>query len=317
MDLNFPREYQWSGHESYRIPVLIDIRPELKRGQNVIAIQIESRRAPAKFALIGGITLATGRHIPLKSGPDWRATTVPPGHGVMDWTHGGYDDHLWQSAATGQAPSGTTVRSFDSQVFACPMEGQLLESPNATAADSVWYRSNWDIAVQPESAWIRLFTTRKFDLFVNDRHVSLKQSFVPDADNGEWILGCDQSQDPRSRPTVLDPDEADSPFVGDDFELPPSGDPTRWGFRSMPVTIHELQSRSRHARTPYADKFGSVRSREDDPSGHPDSLDYPNGVRPPALQRNRHVEHFVAFDLSRSRATGSQQGRNSTGTIRQ
>ncbi len=258
IDLNFPREYQWSGHDSYRLPMFIDIRPELRRGRNVITVQIESRGAPARFALIGEITHAQGKTIPLKSGAGWRAAAVPPRQGALDWTEPNYDDVGWDRALATAPPPGRTWQTFDTRVFKTPFDGQLLESLQATSADSIRFRSQWKVLGQPRSAWIRLFATRQFDLFVNGQHICCADSFAPDADAGQWVIGREQAQDPQERPAVLDPDELDSPYVGHDFEQPPTGDPTRTNYRALPLSSRELRLRSTNSGSLFAEKYGSV-----------------------------------------------------------
>lgn len=299
VDLNFPREYQWSGHDSYRIPVLVDIRPELKRGRNVISVQIESRRAPARFALIGHITLANGRTVPLKSGKDWRAAAVPPRLGVLDWTDPDYHDAPWGEAVPAAAPPAQTWRSFDVRPFTTLFHADLLQAPQASATDSVWFRSRYHVPAKPRSAWIRLLSTRPYDLFVNDQRVSYVGAFPPDADAGQWLMGRSPAQDPQERPAILDPDELDSPFVGRAFEQPTTGDPTRTDFRALPLVSRELRLRGCNSRTLFSEKFSSVWNRELDPSGPSNELHYPYGKTPAAHHKNRLTENYVAYDLSR------------------
>jgi hypothetical protein len=57
MALNYPREYQWTGHESWRLPTYLDITNQLQLGKNVICVEVESRKAPACVSFEGEITL--------------------------------------------------------------------------------------------------------------------------------------------------------------------------------------------------------------------------------------------------------------------
>jgi hypothetical protein len=299
MDLNFPREYQWSGHDSFRLPVLVDIRPELRPGRNVICVQIESRTAPARFALIGAIKLANGRTVALRSGNKWRAMAVASRQGSLDWTDVEYRDRQWPNAVAAAEPRGQTWQHFDSRAFTAPFRGPLLESPQATAADPIWYRWQAAITRSPRSAWIRLLTNRRFDLFINGQPVAFDQSYYPDPDTGQWIMGREAALDPHERPSPLDPDELDSPFVGTGYEQPESGDPTRTDFRSLPLATRELRLHGSSAVNRFTEKHGSVWSPELDPAGHLGALDYPHGTVPTTHHHDRRTEYYVAYDVSR------------------
>ena len=63
-----------------------DIAPELRHGDNVICVQIESRKAPAMVAIDGEVTLHSGNTISLESNTKWRAEPIPLGSLSMNWT---------------------------------------------------------------------------------------------------------------------------------------------------------------------------------------------------------------------------------------
>jgi hypothetical protein len=297
--LNFPREYQWSGHDTHRFPVLVDIRPELKAGHNVIGVQIESRRAPAKFMLYGEITLSTGQRIELGSGSLWKSEPVPPGLQETDWTDPSYDDKSWRCAQRAEPPKGSLWRSFDHTVFSEPMTGSWIQHPHASSAEAVVFRHDWNVDCAPQEAWLRLATNRYFDLFVNGTRVSSKDVFAPDLDSGQWILGRHRALDPRERPTLLDPDELDSPFVGHEYEDPPAGDPTHNDFSGLPRTSNDVRHSLNNAELAFAKKHATVRPRELDLTGHVHDWSFPDNVRPQSHGYSRQVGGYVAYDVSR------------------
>ncbi|MFO0957688.1 MAG: hypothetical protein U0800_09530 [Isosphaeraceae bacterium] len=90
--LNFPREYQWSSHRNDWLPSVHDITPHLKPGDNVIAVEIESRQAPAMVKIEGEILLWSGDRIRIDSDAGWLAEPVPPFDPRYDWTEPRYND---------------------------------------------------------------------------------------------------------------------------------------------------------------------------------------------------------------------------------
>ncbi|MEM6822116.1 MAG: hypothetical protein AAF558_09270 [Verrucomicrobiota bacterium] len=102
--LNYPREYQWDGHETYRFPIYIDILPFLKKGTNILAVEIETRTAPAKFLLDGEITFISGNTLNLKSDSSWRAEPTGLGANRTHWSNPDFKDDHWRPALLGPPP---------------------------------------------------------------------------------------------------------------------------------------------------------------------------------------------------------------------
>ena len=57
MALNFPREYQWDGHDTWRLPSYIELTSSFQTGKNVVTIETESRSAPASVSFVGEIQI--------------------------------------------------------------------------------------------------------------------------------------------------------------------------------------------------------------------------------------------------------------------
>ncbi len=296
LGLVFPREYQWSGHDSYRLPVLVDIRRELRPGRNVICVQVESRRAPAKFCLGGEITLATEQRLDLTSTSQWKAEPVPPTH---EWTDPDYDDRGWSNAHAAEPPAGPLWRSFAREVFSEPFRGDRLRHPAAPAGSELWFQGMWRIPDRPEEAWLRVWTDRPFDLFINGIRVAARRPVVPELDSGQWIMERQRGLDPQDRPTLLDPDELGSPFAGDDFETPPAGDPTRTDFRWLPNHVAELRMRPSRRPVTFTDRYAQVQGVELAAQGHREGWSFPDPVRPQSHRHDRHQECLVGYDVTR------------------
>ena len=144
--LNFPREYQWDGHDHWRLPIFLDIAAELRPGDNVVCVEVESRSAPASFCLGGQIQLRSGETISLDSDGTWRAEPVPPGVARYDWTHPDYEAHSWRNAPTVHAPKGATYTAAPPRVFSIPFAAQWLRHPTASPGDAVWFETTWTLA---------------------------------------------------------------------------------------------------------------------------------------------------------------------------
>ncbi len=296
--LNFPREYQWSGHDSFRLPTMIDVRRHLRAGKNVICVSIESRKAPASFVLDGEITTRTGEAIPLRSSVDWKAAATPVGTATDTWEQLAYSDTAWDSAVVVAAPPGTLWQSCPLPIYRDRFAGEWVQHPLAQAEDSVWLRGTWQLDTSPEEAWLRVVTNRYFDLYVNNTRVHLPHHFPPDLDSGQWLLERRRGLDPQSRPTLLDPDELNSPFVGHEFENPPSGDPTTHDFRWM-ATVDEIKSQGNFGNRQFLEKTAQVGPQDATGTWDPQLPSVPNAILPQSSRVNRHHGGFMAYDVSR------------------
>ena len=305
--LNFPREYQWTGHESFRVPVFVDIRPELERGENVICVQVESRTAPAKLILAGEIRLASGERIDLSTSQDWVAESIPVGRSNTHWTDVHYDDVAWRAAQVAGSPRGSFWRTFDAGLFATPFDSRWLKHSTASAEEAVVFQRDWQIDQTPQEAWIRLATNRYFSLFINDVRVAPQDGFAPDLDSGQWIMERQRGLDPQDRPAILAPEETDSPFVGNAFERPPTSDPTTHDFQWMKRSSADVRIRAQGDQARFARKAGSVHGSELDANNRQGPWNFPEDVRPQSHHTDRQLAGFVGYEVAQLLRRGANR----------
>ena len=232
MALNFPREYQWDGHDNWRIPNYIELTSSLHAGKNVITIDAESRSALAMVSFVGEIQMQNGTVIPIRSDESWLAESAIPGPQLLNWTEPGYWDKQWQQATIVEGPADQGFRSHPEQIYSQAFESSWIRHPTASNKASVEFKVDWNINQSIDEAWIRLLTNRNYELYINDQRVRVASVKPPDLDNGEWVFGRAAAFDPVTNPELLDPDEVGSSFVGSRFETPRKGHRNLGEFRN-------------------------------------------------------------------------------------
>ena len=303
--LNFPREYQWSSHRNEWLPVFLDITKYFTPGSNVITIEVEARKAPAMVKVEGEILLWSGERIRFDSDSQWRAEPVPPLNIRYDWTDPRYQDHEWRSAfnvsKSGQSVPTRHYRMFDERVLTTPFSGWWIRNDHADSSEAVWFEAKWDLRTMPDDVWLRLAVNRSFDLFINDRRVSVPLLGNPDLDSGDWLLGTPRGADLPAAPELLDPDEIGSLFVGGRFESPRHGDPTAVLFKDRTAREKQLnKTKDKPWATDRAElpgEYDVLKEEGQDVMPH-DAVPYqPETHQPKALGRDRAIGGLVAYDI--------------------
>jgi 4-amino-4-deoxy-L-arabinose transferase-like glycosyltransferase len=220
MALNFAREYQWTDHQNHLLPVFIDLTPYLTRGPNVIGVEIESRQAPAKVRFDGAVTLWSGQVISLASDTHWQAETNPPYFQKIDWRLPAYRTHAWRQALRADPPPEQPLRAFDPRIYATPFSGRWMRHPQASAQDSVWFSTQWEIDQPPDEAWLRLVTNRNFELFINGQRRQLEVPDVRGLETGEWIYGHQRAANRMLHVEQLYTDDVAEDFVARHYTGP-------------------------------------------------------------------------------------------------
>jgi 4-amino-4-deoxy-L-arabinose transferase-like glycosyltransferase len=211
LDLTFPREYQWEGHRSERLPAFFDIAPFLTVGKNALCVEVEVRSAPALFSLEGEIVLWSGEVIPLQSDESFRAAPTPPVDRL--WTQASSSDLDWPAATRAQAPDEPLLVTLDPAVYRKPFAGEWLRA--ARQGDgAVWFETTWSLPGAPRDAWLRVVTNGTFEVFVNDQGVEVADTRPEELDTGDWLVGPRTSMDSPAAAESLDPREIGSLFVG-------------------------------------------------------------------------------------------------------
>lgn len=223
MALNFPREYQWDGHDTWRLPTYIDLTSSFNQGKNVVTVEVESRLAPARASFVGEIQLWSGEVIPINSDESWVGEAAIPGPQFLDWTELYYWDKEWRQAVVTEGPAKSGYRSHPEQIYCESFDRHWLRHPSATSKSGVTFRTQWKLEQPIDEAWIRLLTNRGYELRINGSRVRVASVKAPDLDNGDWVFGRGSAHDPTNNPELLDPDEVGSNFVGTRFESPRKG----------------------------------------------------------------------------------------------
>jgi 4-amino-4-deoxy-L-arabinose transferase-like glycosyltransferase len=224
MALNFPREYQWDGHDNWRLPTFVELTSSFVPGRNVIAIEAESRLAPARVTFEGEIQLWSGEIITLRSDDTWLGESSVSGPQFLDWTETYFWDKEWQNAVICDGPTDQALRTVPEPVYSEPFAGDWLRHPTVATDAEITFATEWRIDRPVDEAWLRLLSNRSYELYINDMRVRVASTRGTDLDNGNWVFGRGSAHDPISQPELLDPDEVGSSFVGKQFESPRKAD---------------------------------------------------------------------------------------------
>ena len=296
MALNFPREYQWTGHKNYLLPTFLDITSHLRQGRNVIGMEIESRSANAAIAFHGEIQLWDGEIIPICSDTSWKAEPVPPGPQLLDWTEPAYWDKEWNQAIVTKGPAERFLRNVPNELFSRPFNGRWM-SPQPSHSDSKFV-TTWKLDRKVDEAWLRIVTNRRFELFVNEQRVSVANNRSDELDNGQWVLGRDTALDPIAAPELLDPDEAAEFFVGEKVEQPRDAQANLREFKDLKIKTHlPFRNYKTTNRAEEGGEFDPTRTLAES-RRTPEKPDLPaEKPIPNSLKRDRASGGFLAYSI--------------------
>jgi len=301
MALNFPREYQWSGHANTLTPVFFDIRPYLRAGRNAICIETEARKPGSAVILAGEIRLSGGAVIPIATNPSWLAEPVPVDCTQDEWVRPEIRMDGWRRAQVwnrgprsgkGIVPSGTFENPFAGKwVGLAP-----LENGQAGFEELVL---KWDQNGTPDDTSLKIATAAPYALFLNGEPVRASGRARNPLNDGGWLVTWDARRPLATPPTLLDPDETDSSFSGYRFENPRHGDPTSNNFKRYENTLNRTRERpnSNEQGEQLDDKFGDklIKGRTPDPHGSDEEAT----LTPPLeVARTRNIEGFHAYSLT-------------------
>lgn len=299
MALNFPREYQWDGHDNWRLPMYSTFTSSLRPGKNVLCLELESRCQQAKANIEGEILLWTGETIPICSDESWRASNAMTTVQRVDWTETNFVDLDWSPAIECVGPAYSGYRSNAVEIYRDPFEANWMQSPAQSNSQQVEFELDWKIDGRPAEAWLRLVTNRTYEVFVNDIRVEVDSIRPPDLDNGNWVFGRGSAKDPSAKPELLDPDEVGSSFVGKSFLTPRSVDQEVSEFES-PFARNASQFHQRRAfhRDNISGEFETKRSLAETRRAPARPAVIPNRPMPNALKRQSYTGGFLAYDIS-------------------
>lgn len=300
MALNFPREYQWTGHANEKTPIYFDIRPYLKKGNNTICIETEGRKAKPAFILTGEISLKDGSVFPLNSNAVWLAEPVPVNCTQAEWVKAEVRLEGWRNAVAWKRGPRFGKVTVSHGVFEKPFSGKWIAlSTLRSEAGFEELVLRWDGNDARVGTYLRIAASAPYAVSLNGHPVRpASRANAPLADGG-WLVGWEGRRPLATMPTLLDPDETGSAFAGHRFENPRHGDPTENDFKRYENTANRTRERPNATAQGEGldDKYGekSAKGRLADPYGYDEEA---NLVAPLEVSRTRTEEGYHAYGLS-------------------
>lgn len=298
--LNFPREYQWDGHDNWLLPTYIEFTNSLQIGKNLLCLEIESRSLPASVSFFGEIVLWNGEVITIQSDESWKSEPVPLGPQVLDWTEPGYWDKEWRHAQVCKGPANSVLRSVPTSIFEKPFDGCWMKVNAGLKYPNASFACNWNVNSEIDEAWIRIISNRRYQVFINDVLLTVGHNRPPDLDNGDWMLGRNTALDPVSTPELLDPDETSSFFSGEKFENPRDAQADLNEFKNLkPKTHLPFRNYKTTNRAEDGGEFDPTRTLSES-RRTPETPDLPaEKPIPNSLKRDRAVGGFLGYSIQR------------------
>ena len=300
MSFNFPREFQWVAHSNYLTPIYFDIRPYLHLGNNAICIEIESSKPSPAVILTGEIHLTGGATVHLNSNAAWAAEPVPVHCTQDEWVRSKVRLNGWRPAkiwnrgprhGSSMVPPGTFENAFGGKWMGLAP----LDDGHAGFEELVL---NWDSQNPGANAILRVATAAPYAITLNGQAVRPSSRERSPLNDGGWLVSWDGRRPLASLPTLLDPDETESPFAGHRFENPRHGDPTANNFKRFENVLNRTRERpnSTGPGEGLDDKYGEkgVKGRSSDPYGYDEEASL---VVPLEVSRIRNKEGFYAYSL--------------------
>ena len=223
LGLNFPREYQWSDHANWKVPIYVDLSKHLQGGSyNSICVTTHARHERPSFILTGNISLASGEQVPLRSNASWKACFAAQQLTKMEWFAPGISIEHWDQAR--QIPDvARKVYQFPPKgFFETEFGGQWL--PVSTARDR--FETQWNLTHKTGEEWLRVITSDPYILKVNGKTVRPNTGRKIHPAHGRWMVRSTGRKALAVPPEMLDPDEANQVFTGKGFLNPKHGRPS-------------------------------------------------------------------------------------------
>ena len=302
---NFPREYQWSGHNNAKIIIFFDLRPYLKKGKNVLAIEAEARRVKPAVIAFGGINLKNGEKLNVVTDSSWKAEPVPRKVKQGFWTKSKVSVAHWKHAGVKRSP----VRSFVSCVPPALFEN-VFDARWIVARKSDYinksvstFTADFDV-LNPEEAWVRVLSHGNYWLWLNGKRLEVSRSKAKGYNGGEWMVSWEGRRPLATPPILLDPDEASGFFGGYRFETPRHGDPTVNDFKLYENTLNRTRERPNSTGDNLLADGEEEKGRLQDPYGF---LEEADPAVPHSLLRERARAQFHAYDVTSLVRSGSNR----------
>ncbi|MFC5051542.1 ArnT family glycosyltransferase [Rubritalea spongiae] len=288
---NFPREYQWSGHDNTQLVTLFDLRPYLKKGKNSISIEAEGRVIQPEVIAFGSVLTKGGQETQIRTNREWYAEPIPIGLSQNSWTMPLYSVSHWKKAILGDQKRKRFVSTVPNQVFEKPFYGKWMVKDDRVGETRFQTEVNID---DPAQAYIRIASYGDFWIWVNGERLEAK-GLQSSYNAGEWKVQW-SGRRPLATPAVmLDPDEVGSFYAGYRYEDPRHGDPTKNDFKRYENTQNRTRDRPNQTGGDLTGDGDEEKGREQDPYGFYEEAD---AAKPLTLKRKGFSAQFHAYDIS-------------------
>lgn len=294
----YPREYQWSAHDTAELPTWFDLTSVLHPGVNALCIEVEDPGSMPALIVSGEALLATGERIPIRSGPEWLAEPVPNALPQERWTYAESPVLNWNHARVlpwkrdfwRLVPEGT---------YEEPFRGKRVRF--AGTGSITWLEQEVNLPRKPVEGFLRVATDTPFQIWINGRPVQPITLSPTTLACGPWFI----REMTRSEmdfalgilPVWLDADEVATLLPGQQGASPQPRDPRLINFNSDQQPGGETPGQPTTTSTPDA---GSVTQGNNiSPQSNQDAnIQTPDRVVPPALSRDRRNVEFLAYSIT-------------------
>ncbi|MEZ5327910.1 MAG: glycosyltransferase family 39 protein [Verrucomicrobiales bacterium] len=231
LSLNYPREYQWSDNANWKLPMFIDITTALITGErNALCTVIHARHEEPAFRLVGEIVFANGERLALNSNEAWKSIKTPARLFDREWKNRRYLADDWLNARAAEPRGGQAWRYPTPGIYEEPFMGQWLKTPRDGGRHT--FATKWRIDTPFDQAFLRIACDAEYLIRVNGNKIRTLGGSKRHASEGEWIARPAGRRILGVSPERLDPDEAGSNYIGEEFLNPRHGDPTDNNYES-------------------------------------------------------------------------------------
>jgi hypothetical protein len=295
----YPREYQWSAHDSAELPTWLDLTSVLHPGVNALCIEVETPGTTPALILSGEALLATGERIPIRSGPDWRAEAVPGGLPQERWTYAESPVLNWNHART--LPWKRNFwRLVPTGAFEEPFRGNRIRFA-ASGSSITSLEQEVELSGRPAEGFLRVATDTPFQIWINDRPVQPITRYSTTLGYGPWFL----REVTRSEldfalgilPVWFDANEVATLLPGQQTASSASEQPRLNNFNPDQLQNGQLPGQPITTSTP-AGGFNAPSTNISRTASPYANIATPDRVVPPVLTRNRRNVEFVAYSVT-------------------
>ncbi|MBT8038396.1 MAG: glycosyltransferase family 39 protein [Verrucomicrobiae bacterium] len=301
---NFPREYQWSGHNNTKITTVFDLRPYLRKGKNTICLESEGRLPQPAVLAFGEIGLRHGERVSVVTDNTWMAEPVPREVKQGGWSLPTVDTRHWKKAEIKPRPVVPFLSCVPTTLYRKPFDSRwvVARAPDGDDAQSHEFTADFQLS-DPQAAWLQLLSHGNYWIWVNGRSLGVSRSKAKAYHGGDWLVRWEGRRPLATPPILLDPDEV-SFFGGYRFETPRHGDPTKNDFKRYENQLNRTKERPKGTGGDSHAGEDEERGRLQDPYGF---LEEANIAVPHALLRQRAKAKLQAYDISHLVVPGKNQ----------